>query len=151
MITMLLKFIHMMAMLVAVGLLCFSYVHFCLAIISSQSKDYRLLRCLHYWFDTIQFFLWVLVVLCGVLLVHPKGYTMETPWIRAAIGLVFAMLFFWMASLLCKYRVLTSIIRQQVKRIHLWSSYHVSHCAILVLALIIAHDAVTKSTWFTGF
>jgi|GEM_PF-2037093 len=151
MMVMVLKFTHLMAMLIAIGLLCFSYVHCCLAVTSDQRKEYRLMRCMHYYFDSAQFFLWVLVVICGVFLVHPKGYNMETPWIRAAIGLVFAMLFFWMASLLCKYRVLSSIIKQQVKRIHLWASYHMAHFAILVLAVIIAHDAVTKSTWFKGF
>lgn len=68
----------------------------------------------------------------GTLLIYPKHYTFHTHWIQAAYGLIIS-------------GVMLIIIAQKFRSRMIWFSFC---CVLLVILLTIAHDAVTKQTFF---
>ncbi len=127
--TELLKFIHMAALLSAVGLFVFSYIHFVRSVVK-RFFDPEILKYLHQNFDTAFFIAWCLSLLFGLALVYPKGYTITTPWIQAALLFMGVSSLLWVVSLFCKYRLLHSLISNQARRIRLWFFYHMTHAFI---------------------
>jgi len=118
------KFIHLLLTLSLLG-----STFFCLILIYFQQND--LIKRL----NRIMLWLLVFAVLTGTLLVYPKHYTFHTNWIQAAYILVF--LFGTLLSLLAVFRK---------KRPWRWLS-GISYFFLIILLIVIIHDAVTKTTF----
>lgn len=128
-----LKFIHLLLTLGLLGLTLFCLI---LTIhkkaVFKQPENHNLITTLN------RILLWLLgfALLTGTLLVYPKHFTFQTPWIQAAYVLVF----------ICG--VLIGIVllffKQKRKWFWLWGMVYL----ILLLLLIgVIHDAVTKTTF----
>lgn len=83
--------------------------------------------------DTLSLILIPLAYVTGVFLIYPKGYTFQTQWIIAALTAVpLAFVLLLAKRLWLKGKVAQRIIDP----------------VILVLLILVVHDAVTKSTFF---
>ncbi len=121
-----LKFIHLILTLSLLGsTMC------CLFLAGFQKTSLTALTPLN------RAILWLLVftALTGTLLVYPKHFTFHTPWIQAAYILVF--LSGALVSLLLALR------RKNPWR---WIG-KVSYVFLLILLIVVIHDAVSKTTF----
>ena len=120
----LLKFIHIILALGLVGTAIY-----CVVAVGLK-KSHTLLK-------QVLLLLAFLALLTGSLLVLPKHYSFTTPWIQAAYALVmvFALL-------------VTSLLVWNKKRgIHHRGWWIMGYVFLIVLLVMIIHDAVTKSTF----
>lgn len=120
----LLKFLHL---LFALGLLI--ALLYCVFFLSR--KDYLTTR-LH----RPMVYLSVLAVLTGTLLVYPKQFTFHTPWIQAAY---FFALLLWVGLAFISYFKRKNDVSVRVLRL--------IYASLLVILIIVTHDAVTKTTF----
>lgn len=119
-----LKFIHVLLALGLLGSVCY-----CLITLRANPTIVRLNN----------YFLWLLlpVVITGTLLVYPSHFTFHTPWIQAAYFLV--LIFFVVMSALI-------LLRAKIQSKMWWQ---VIYLGLMILLMVVVHDAVTKSTFFS--
>lgn len=79
----------------------------------------------------------LLAMLTGTLLIYPKHFSFATPWIQAAYILVICYASF--VALFNRYRD-TFLFKYQ-------GIISISYVLLIVLLIIVIHDAVTKSTF----
>ncbi len=90
---------------------------------------------------------WVAVILLAVTgsaLVYPKGFTWTAPWIDAAyLFLVLAALCLWVLNRL--RRAVLSPSSRTWQRL----SYHALNAVLMVILIVIAYEAVSKTTFLS--
>jgi uncharacterized membrane protein len=130
-----LKFFHLLS------LIMFSSSFICLSFLGHSSiTPYSRLKIMH----SASIFFLLLTIFFGVLLVHPKGYFFSTPWIEAALVFCFILLGLLIATFFCyRQASLNSISKSSgLMRMGLGALQFL----IMVIVLIVIHDAVTKTT-----
>lgn len=120
----LLKFLHL---LFALGLII--ALIYCVFFLSR--KDYLTAR-LH----RPMIYLSVLAMLTGTFLVYPKQFTFHTPWIQAAY---FFVLLLWVGLAFISYFKRKNNTPVWVLRL--------IYASLLLILIIVTHDAVTKTTF----
>lgn len=130
----LLKFFHLVVALSLLGL-----TFFCLTRI--DCKHSVILISL----NKILLILAILATLTGTLLVHPKHFTFQTPWIQAAYLFV---LVFCCGVLLVNYvyRSYPQVNRIKKQNVTLSFFHLLSYSLFIMILLFVVHDAVTKTT-----
>jgi len=121
----LLKFIHV---LLAISLLGIAI--FCFAVMSFKKSDTT------QW-NKLLILLSLFALLTGTLLVLPKHFTFQTPWIQAAYILVMAFGLIVSLTILLKKKF-------SIQQRWIWVGIYSS---LVILLIVIIHDAVTKSTF----
>lgn len=119
-----LKCIHLLLTLSLLG-----SIFYCLILVSLK-KYTELIR-----FNRIMLWLLVLTILTGTLLVYPKHFTFQTPWIKAAY--IFVFLFGTIVSMLLVFK----------KRAYSRAVWGISYFLLMMILIGIVHDAVTKTTF----
>jgi uncharacterized membrane protein YozB (DUF420 family) len=84
------------------------------------------------------FCLGVFAILTGTLLVYPKHFTFHTPWIQAAYVLV-------VSFCLCVGAMIFFPQKSYTRKSFLRGVYFI----LLMLLVVVIHDAVTKTTFIT--
>ena len=120
----LIKFIHV---LFALGLL--GTTIYCLTFFITTSPRHALVSL-----NKFLLLLSLFAMLTGTLLVHPKNFTFQTPWIQAAYFLLFV------------YAVGISLFLI-LKKINRWVGLFF-YLILFTILILITHDAVTKTTLF---
>ena len=126
-----LKFIHLLLTLGLLGSAVCCLLLAGLQKFSAYSIQTNLLTTLN------RTMLWLLVfaAVTGTLLVYPKHFTFHTPWIQAAYLLVF----------LCGTLISLLLALREKRQ---WASFSpVSYLCLLVLLIMVVHDAVSKTTF----
>lgn len=127
------KFLHMVCMLVFVAL----YLLSCFSKLPTTAGCQRLkLRTGGLLFSLL------LSVVFGVLLVHQKGYYFSTPWIHAALIFSFILFFLILALFYLQRKKLLGPEFSAADRVRLYGIQLLS----FVIIVAVAHDAVTKTT-----
>lgn len=75
----------------------------------------------------------------GALLTYPRGFTFHTPWIRAAFELLTVSIVMLGLQILWRRKATISPVRQGLFRFN--------YVLILVMMILVIHDAITKHTW----
>lgn len=119
----LIKFIHVLLALSLLGL-----TGYCLTITNAhQTKKFIFL-------NNKLIIISVFALITGTLLVYPKHFTFHTPWIQAAYIL---LLFYILTIKLCMLFF---------KKITYPSMWRFIYTVLIMILIIIIHDAVTKKT-----
>ncbi len=137
------KWIHLCLVLLLLGAVSASY-SFTLRVVKSTDAHWRqqLIR-LAGWSDAVSWLSIIVVAVTGTILVYPRGYTFQTPWINAAyVFLALSAICFYVIGSL-KDKLIKS---DSVSALTRWV-YHVLNILIMVVLAVIAYEAVAKSTF----
>jgi uncharacterized membrane protein len=100
-------------------------------------------------FDIVVLLTLLAQLLTGSLLVHPRHYDFNTPWITAAYILLTVVVSLWILTIFTRInhyrRVAHNNFVSTPKRLHIY------YALILIAVILIIHDAVTKYTFLFGF
>jgi hypothetical protein len=128
------KFIHLLGAIGVLGLLVSAYYFTCKTVPYAELRAQSQLALTR--MERLWFLLVLIQLITGSLLVFPTHFNFATPWISAAYALLFlcAAIMFWHKR---RYRKTPTLS---------WHT-HAAYGVSLVLLILIAHDAVTKTTW----
>lgn len=119
------KFIHV---LFAIGLI--GGTSYCLVAVGSKKFNWM-------WCNKHLIYFSIAALITGVLLVYPTHFTFHTAWIKAAFLLVFVF---------CTGILILFLIKNKIALKNLWF-WRVMYLALVVILILITHDAVTKTTF----
>lgn len=136
------KWLHLCLVLLLLGGLVASYSLTC---VLSRGVSAAAIAVVQPLLKSLQWITWLAVIVLaatGSALVYPKGYTWSTPWIEAAyLFLALAVVGLW-AVFRLKRAVLSASSRPWQ-----WLSYHALNAVLLVILVVIAYEAVSKTTF----
>ncbi len=139
-----LKFLHLICGTTFLGIIIASFFYIANSIKKSDREliDYSLKAS--YFGDAIIFFIIIVQLITAIKLVVDGNFTLAIPWILIAHYAFAIVIILWLGILLLKLRYLSNpnISSTTIK------IYYLFNIMIILIFIIIIHDAVTQSTWF---
>lgn len=138
------KFLHLMGGTTFFGIIIAMFFYISHSI---QNRDKALIQYslkASYFGDGVIFIIAALQFLTAVQLVSDGHFTLAIPWIFVAYHAFGTVILLWLSLLLIKIIFLskTNILPMAIKLFYLLNTF------IILIFIIIIHDAVTQSTWF---
>ncbi len=146
------KFIHITLSISFLGLQVSSYYYLSTAIKERTVKliDYSLRNTLMV--DAVLFFVVIAMFsTCAYLVFHEPGFSFQIPWVHAACVYLSVVFILFLVNMLIKYVNLQKINRGVFEIFRYKYVLHGNYILIIVGLIIIIHDAVMRSTWFSLF
>ncbi|MDF1796833.1 MAG: DUF2269 family protein [Coxiellaceae bacterium] len=137
------KWLHLCLVLLLLGGLFASYGFTLAAMRSSRTGLRQQVVSLSCWGSRAVWVAMAVLAITGTLLVHPRGYTFQTPWINAAY------LFLALAAF-CLYVIhflKQQLLNQRSASIYTLVFYHVLNMVLFITLIVIAYEAVSKQTF----
>ncbi|MDF1759220.1 MAG: DUF2269 family protein [Coxiellaceae bacterium] len=139
------KWIHLILVTLLIGSMCSGYWFGLSAINQPVSLWRQQLWRVSCWGDRAALIMFILLALTGTLLVHPKGYTFQTPWIDAAYIFLSCAVVLFVVLTKIKARLYQSLNGDGCKGRKFF--YHAIYAVILIVLTVIAFEAVSKQTF----
>ncbi|MDF1655580.1 MAG: DUF2269 family protein [Coxiellaceae bacterium] len=139
------KWIHLIFVALLIGAMCSGYWFGLSAINQPESPWRQQLWRVSCWGDRAAFIMFALLALTGTILVLPKGYTFQTPWINAAYLFLTLAVVLFITLVKIKARLYQSLSDEGLGGSKFF--YHAIYAVILIVLTVIAFEAVSKQTF----
>jgi len=142
------KFLHVLLGVSSLGLIAFSYVN--LAYHSHRQQVQLLRHSLNnsLFLDVPLFFILISQFISGYYLVILQQRLFSTPWIKIAFMALAVVFMLWLLLVVVKSIHLNRLKKALTERFYYRWFYHLAYLSIILLMIVIIHDAVMKSTYF---
>jgi len=140
-----LKFFHLLCGVTFFGIIIATFFY----IASSIRKNDRALinysLKASYCADCVIFFIAIIQFITAIKLVVASHFDLSIPWIFIAYHAFAAIILLWLLILFIKFLYLSKpVISPIAKKI-----FYLLNIMMILIFIIVIHDAVTQSTWFT--
>jgi len=139
-----LKFLHLICGTTFFGIMIAAFFYISLSIKKNDRSLINYALRTSYFGDGIIFFLVVIQFITANKLVYAGHFTLAIPWIFIAYHAFGAVILLWLSILFIK---LISLSKIHISPIAL-KIFYLLNIMLILIFIIIIHDAVTQSTWF---